>query len=213
MDGWWTFAAGDIELSGPSSHGEANLTAIRVLPLCRSSILRQLCNCLSSPLDAKKESGGPNSLLTQRPFSWMDHLVRPQQQRRRDRQPERFGSLEVDGKFELRGLLDGQFARLGALENLVHVNRGAPGQVANGSSISHEATEFHVLPGVEHRGQAVLCRERDDACALTKEHRAREREEGFGMLSDHRGEGAVELVRTLHLRGLKLHRSEEHTSE
>src|SRR5207244_170085 len=88
-----------------------------------------------------------------------DHLVSAQQKRLRNREAEGLGGLEVDGKFELRGLLDGQIARLGALENLVYVNRGAPSQVANGSSISHEATEFHVLPGVEHRGQAVLSRE------------------------------------------------------
>jgi hypothetical protein len=59
MDGWWTFAAGDIELLGPPSHGEATVTAIRVLPLRRSSILRQLCNCLSSRLDSKKEIDSP----------------------------------------------------------------------------------------------------------------------------------------------------------
>jgi hypothetical protein len=32
--------------------------AITVLPLRRSSILSQLCNCLSCPLDPKKEIGG-----------------------------------------------------------------------------------------------------------------------------------------------------------
>jgi len=52
MDGWWTLAAGDSELSGPSSHGE---TAIRVLPLRRSSILRQWCDRLFQPRDSKKE--------------------------------------------------------------------------------------------------------------------------------------------------------------
>ena len=52
MDGWWTLAAGNREFSGPSSHGE---TAIRVLPLRRSSILRQLCDRLSQPHDSKKE--------------------------------------------------------------------------------------------------------------------------------------------------------------
>src|SRR5439155_1777410 len=37
------------------SHGEANVTGIRVLPRRRSSILRQLCNCLSYSLGSKKE--------------------------------------------------------------------------------------------------------------------------------------------------------------
>ena len=38
----------------------------------------------------------------------LDHLVRPQQQRRRDRQAERLGGLEVDDQLELGGLLDGE---------------------------------------------------------------------------------------------------------
>src|SRR5438445_2462137 len=37
-----------------------------------------------------------------------DHLIRPQQQRLRDRQPERLGGLEVDDQLELGGLLDGK---------------------------------------------------------------------------------------------------------
>ena len=35
-----------------------------------------------------------------------DDLIRPQQQRRRNREAERLGGLEVDDEFELRGLLD-----------------------------------------------------------------------------------------------------------
>src|SRR2546428_12567575 len=56
MDGWWTLAAGDIEISGPTLYGEATVTGIRVLPLHRSSILRPLCDCLSSHLDSKRRS-------------------------------------------------------------------------------------------------------------------------------------------------------------
>jgi hypothetical protein len=55
MDGWWTLAAGDIEISDPTLYGEATVTRIRVLPLRRSSILRRLCDCLSSQLGSKKE--------------------------------------------------------------------------------------------------------------------------------------------------------------
>ncbi len=45
--------------------------------------------------------------LTKPPFSWIDHLVRPLQERRRDRQAEGFGGLEVDDQLELGRLLDG----------------------------------------------------------------------------------------------------------
>src|SRR5215510_5348603 len=47
-------------------------------------------------------------------------LIRPQQQRRRDGEAERFGGLEVDDELELRWLLDGKTSRLRALQDLVH---------------------------------------------------------------------------------------------
>ena len=48
-----------------------------------------------------------------------DDLIRAQQQRRRDREAERLGGLQVDHQLELRGLLDGEVARLGTLDDLV----------------------------------------------------------------------------------------------
>jgi len=36
----------------------------------------------------------------------LDHLIRPLEQRRRDREPERLGGLEVDYQLEFGGLLD-----------------------------------------------------------------------------------------------------------
>src|SRR6266478_3596132 len=55
----------------------------------------------------------------------LDHLVRPLQDRRRDRQAEGLGGLEVDHELELGGLFDWQVCGLGALENPVHVEGGA----------------------------------------------------------------------------------------
>jgi hypothetical protein len=46
----------------------------------------------------------------------LDQLVRPLEQRRRDREPERIRGLEVDHQLELRGLLDGEVGRLGAFD-------------------------------------------------------------------------------------------------
>jgi hypothetical protein len=59
----------------------------------------------------------------------LDDLVRPRQQRRRDREAERLGGLEVDHELELGGLLDGQIARLRALEDLVDIRCGPSHQI------------------------------------------------------------------------------------
>src|SRR5262249_38081650 len=46
----------------------------------------------------------------------LDHLIRPQQQRLRDREAESLGRLGVDHQIELCRLLDREVRRLGALE-------------------------------------------------------------------------------------------------
>ena len=50
----------------------------------------------------------------------------------RDRQPERFGGLEINDKLERRRLLDRQIGRLGALEDL----SGVTAEFAKGSSVA-----------------------------------------------------------------------------
>src|SRR5688500_7770079 len=63
---------------------------------------------------------------TRAPVTSLDHLIRPPQQRRRDREAERFGGLEVDSEVELRRLLNWQIGRLRALQDLVYVNSCSP---------------------------------------------------------------------------------------
>jgi hypothetical protein len=53
----------------------------------------------------------------------LNKVIRPPQQRRRDRQTDSLGGLEVDDQLELRRLLDGQVGGLGALEDFVDVAR------------------------------------------------------------------------------------------
>src|SRR5262249_5992621 len=85
---------------------------------------------VSSGSDRRRWWSAPRSarfsllLLAAHPRSecgWLfDDLIRPQQQRRWDREAKGLGGLEVDDQFELRRLLDGEVGRLGALEDLVH---------------------------------------------------------------------------------------------
>jgi hypothetical protein len=48
----------------------------------------------------------------------LDHVIRPLQERRRDREVEGLGGPGVDHEVELRGLLDWQVGRLGAIQDL-----------------------------------------------------------------------------------------------
>ena len=52
-----------------------------------------------------------------------------EEERRRDGQAERLSGLEVDDQLEGRGLFHWQVSGLGALEDFINVDRGAPPQV------------------------------------------------------------------------------------
>src|SRR5690242_20723019 len=76
----------------------------------------------------------------------LDHLIRPRQERRRDRQAEGLGGLEVHDQIELCRLLDREVARLAALEDLVHVPGGAPITTNRVRPIGHETAVIDKLP-------------------------------------------------------------------
>src|SRR2546426_1771626 len=59
--------------------------------------------------------------------SLLDHLVRPSQHRRRDRQAERLGRLEVNHQLELRRLLHGEVSRFSTFQDLVDIDGAASG--------------------------------------------------------------------------------------
>jgi len=54
------------------------------------------------------------------PRGLLDYLIRPQQERRRDRQAEGLGGLEVDNHVVAGGLLDREVGALGALQDLIN---------------------------------------------------------------------------------------------
>src|ERR1700682_317366 len=81
----------------------------------------------------------------------LDDLIRAQQQRLRDRDPERLRGLEVDHQFELRGLLDGNVAGLGASQDLVDMCSGTAEHVRKTRSVGDEPPGVDKLPLVIHR--------------------------------------------------------------
>src|SRR5216684_2054923 len=67
---------------------------------------------LPSRQPTSKREARLRTALTGPPFSWIDHLIRPLQERRRDRQAKGFGGLQVDDQLELGGLLNRKISRL-----------------------------------------------------------------------------------------------------
>src|SRR5713101_1783540 len=80
----------------------------------------------------------PRTALTKPPFSWINHLIRPLQERRRDREAQVLGGLEVDEQLELGGLLYRQVGWLGAIGNLVDVRADLPGGVTEARAKLHQ---------------------------------------------------------------------------
>ena len=55
----------------------------------------------------------------------LDHLIRPRQHVRRNRQADLFGGFEIDDELKPPGLLDRNIGRIGAFQNLIDEEGGA----------------------------------------------------------------------------------------
>src|SRR5262245_15550975 len=132
-------------------------------------------------------------------------LIRPLQERRRDRQPERLPGLDVDDQLELGGLFDGEVARLGALQDLVHVRGAALVEIEKARPVRHETPGLHTLPDAVCCRQSAPCREVCEPCSVAVEYRVGHYEKCSHTLCGHRRECADELGGTSGLQELKLH--------
>src|SRR5438094_7546792 len=124
----------------------------------------------------------------------LDHVVCLEEKRLRNGEAEGFRSLEVDDQLELRRLLDGQVAGLGALEDLVHVDGGAPPLVAQTGPIGHQAARLHVLRDGADRREPVPQRELSDLGSHVELHGTAGDDERVGSCPGHRGEHALQLA-------------------
>src|SRR6266478_2419618 len=87
--------------------------------------------------------------------SLLGHLIRPLQERRRDRQAEGLRGLEVDDQLDVHWLLDGEVCGLDALQDLVNVPRGATVQRRQVRPIAHQGAVLGKLPCKAQRRQLV----------------------------------------------------------
>src|SRR5882762_7073894 len=98
----------------------------------------------------------------------LDHLIRSQQQRRRDGEADGLGRLEVDDQLELRRLLDREIPRLRALEDLVDEESRAPEEIRVVRAVTDESTSLDPLLRPDDTGQAVCEGEIGDPLATGK---------------------------------------------
>src|SRR5205809_822163 len=131
----------------------------------------------------------------------LNDLIRPPQQRLRDRQAKRFGRLEVDDQLEVRWLLDGEVGGLRALQNSVHKQSGPPPELRFVRPIAHESSGL--VGPVEHARDSVLGDEVNYLRSVLNRQAIHDEEERVGTLSSHRGEGPLEVPRASHFLGLK----------
>src|SRR5512143_479410 len=127
------------------------------------------------------------------------------EERRRNRQAERLGGLQVDKQFESGRLLDRKIARVRASQDLIDVDGGTMVVADEIRRIGHQTAGPHMVLLPIHCRQTTRCRKICDSCPLLDEHYVHEYENCSGPLLGHRRKGAVDLPRAARLQGLKSH--------
>src|SRR5882724_13608393 len=102
-----------------------------------------------APRATHSASRGHDDLLS------ADHLIRLEEERRGNREPERLSGLEIDDQLELRRLLHRQVGGLSPLEDLVHIDSSSAAEVARAWPVGHESTGLHKRAYVVHGRQAA----------------------------------------------------------
>src|SRR2546422_9416411 len=78
--------------------------------------------------------------------SLLDHLVRLEEERRGDREPERLGGLQIDDQLELHSPLHREIGWLGTLEDLIYVVSSTSPLARETQPIRHERPSLHIFP-------------------------------------------------------------------
>src|SRR3982074_3467841 len=98
-------------------------------------------------------------------FASFDHLIRPEEQLRWNRQAQRLRRLEVDREVVPFWPLDRQGARGGSLEDPIHVARGPAEVVALARPVRHQPAVLDQEAVLVHGRDPMRARQVDDALA------------------------------------------------
>src|SRR6266436_252331 len=124
----------------------------------------------------------------------LDHLIRPPQQRRWDRQAEGLRGLEVDDQLELRRLLDWEVGRLGSLENAVDIRGSASRKILAVATVGHEPANLDKESRWKDCRQPLLGSEGDDPAHPRCEGADRHDPEGTGAFLRHPCKGWLDVI-------------------
>src|SRR5712664_3626996 len=147
----------------------------------------------------------PRTALTKPPFSWIDHLIRSLQERRRDRQAEGLGGLEVDDQLEGCRLFNWQIRRLRPLEDPIDISGGAPEQGMIVHSIDHQAPNISEDRDRIDSRQTNLRREVDNPFSFQDEEVVRKDDECVGPCRMDLCKRALQIGQALEWYELQLH--------
>jgi hypothetical protein len=112
-----------------------------------------------------------------------------------DREAERLSRLQVDDEVEGRRLLDRKITRVFALENAIHVNRGATKILRDVRTIRHETARLRIFALGIDRGQRHGRDALDDRGALIPEQCASQDDERGDAASLSMAAGISTLLR------------------
>ena len=121
----------------------------------------------------------------QQTVSLFNQHVGAKQERLRNAEANRLGSLEVDDQLVFRRLLYGQVGWFGALEDFVDIGSGALNHIVEVRAVAHETARFHILLGPEHPRQPMLQCEGCEARAVRNVDRRQHDKKTGNMFSRH----------------------------
>src|SRR5438445_10264822 len=128
----------------------------------------------------------------------LDHLIRPLQERRRDRQAEGLGGLEIEEQFEFGGLLKGKVGGLDTLQDLVDVGGGASVQFTMVGGIGHQSPSQRVLLHVVESRDTAPCGKGNDLVDVSLVHGVTGYEKRTGSVPRDHPEGGLKVVGVTH---------------
>src|SRR5215470_15641985 len=124
----------------------------------------------------------------------LDHLIRPGQQRRRNRQAKRLGGLEVDDEFKSCRLLNRKIGRPRTLANPGDIRGSTHGDRGYVWTERHEAAVVNNLSEAVDNGQPICCGEVDELSPGCIKQSARRGDQGLWPLLLDIGERAGKIL-------------------